>query len=313
MTAANQHRIAIGVVTYQRPIGLRRTLDGIADMDLAGLGTEISIVVVDNDPDLSARVVVDGFRAASHLEVTYQAEPRRGIPFARNTAVQAAGAVDFIAWIDDDEVPVPTWLRHILDAERRFGGDVLIGPSEPRFPPGTPKWVGAAGVFERRRFATGSTIPANYARTSGVLIRRSSLPQRDAVFREDLRFTGGSDRALFLEMEGAGARFVWVDEAVVLELVPESRTRPRWIFQRAYRIGVSKSTTSTDRAGVRVRAARVAVGSRKIVLGLLVAMLGWRHGRAAAARGLWQCFHGAGLVAGALGLRYHEYRRHHGI
>jgi succinoglycan biosynthesis protein ExoM len=305
--------LALCVLTFRRPSGLRDLLAGIGDLEVAGLGVQVRVVVVDNDPVGSARTVVDEAAPALPFPVTYAVEPERGIPLARNRALAVAGDVDLVGWLDDDEVPRPDWLARLLTALRDTGADVVLGPSVPEFPPGTRAWVRDGGFFERVRFATGERIPAHYARTSGVIVRRAAMPARPAPFNEALRFTGGSDRELFVEMERDGATFVWVDEAQVVERVPASRARLRWVLRRAFRIGNSRSTTLVlEGAGPRRRARRVAAGVRKMLLGAAEAARGLPRGSAAVAHGAWQCANGAGLVSGALGYRYQEYRTHHG-
>ena len=201
-----------------------------------------------------------------------------------------------------------------MRAQQSSGADVVIGPCLPQLPPGTPDWMRSGGFFARRRFPSGASIPANYARTSGVLVRRAAMPARPAVFAEELRFSGGSDRALFVEMEQRGATFRWVDEAVVTEHIPPSRARLSWILRRGFRIGNSRSTTLVlDGATDRRRVKRMAAGVVDIVTGAVLALRGIRSGRAAVVRGLRRSCYGAGLLLGALGYRYQEYLHHHGI
>lgn len=305
--------IALCAVTFRRPIGLRELLVGIGDLLVTDLDADLRVVVVDNDVQESGRAVVQEVAPSLACPVIYAVEPKQGIPLARNRAVKVAGDVDFLAWLDDDEVPTPEWLYRLVEAQERTGAEVVIGPSVPQLPPGAADWIREGEFFERKRFKSGTTIPAIYARTSGVLVSRAAMPAREKTFREELRYTGGSDRELFVEMESTGSRFVWVDEAVVMERVPPSRARPRWIFMRAFRIGNSRSTTLVlEGASAVRRAKRIAAGLVKIAAGATRALVGLHQGRAATARGVWQCCYGAGLLVGALGFRYDEYRRHHG-
>ena len=305
--------IALCVITYRRPVGLRNLLLGISALDVEGIEAAVSLVVIDNDVNKSACAVVEALAPRLPFPLAFATEPRRGIPFARNCALRVAGDVDVIGWLDDDEVPEPPWLARLVHAQQTSGADVVIGPCLPRFPPGTPEWMRCGGFFERTRFASGEKIPAHYARTSGVLVRRAAMPDRDAVFAEELRFCGGSDRALFVEMEQCGASFMWVDDAEVTEHIPPSRTRLRWILRRGFRIGNSRSTTLIlDGATIHRRAKRMAAGAVDIVAGAAHALRGLPGGRATVVRGLWRSCYGAGLLAGAFGYRYQEYLHHHG-
>ncbi|MCZ3388529.1 MAG: glycosyltransferase [Actinomycetia bacterium] len=305
--------IALCLITYRRPRGLGQALQGVGGLEVDPSEVDLRLVVVDNDPSGSAEDVVKDFASRSVYPVAYAVEPQQGIPFARNRAVQLAGDVDFIGWLDDDEVPIAAWLSLLVAALRCSRADVVLGPSEPSLPAGAASWIAAGGFFDRTRFPSGTVIPAHYARTSGVLVRRAAMPARQTAFVEELRFTGGSDREHFVAMEKAGATFVWVDEAVVVEKVPESRACSGWILRRAFRIGNSRSITLVLQhppMGKRVK--RVGAGATKMVTGSFAALVGLPRGKGAAMQGLWKTCYGAGLAFGALGYRYDEYRKHHG-
>jgi GT2 family glycosyltransferase len=55
----------------------------------------------------------------------------------------------------------------------------------------------------------------------------------------DLRFNflGGGDVDFFTRCQQSGMKFHWVAEAVIVETVPDARTRPSWIALRGLRIG----------------------------------------------------------------------------
>ena len=79
-------------------------------MTFAGDPPCVRCIIVENDESGTAATVCDEARAGFRWELESYTEPRRGIPFARNTAVaRALGTADFIAFIDADEVPEPPW------------------------------------------------------------------------------------------------------------------------------------------------------------------------------------------------------------
>lgn len=305
--------VAVCVVTFRRPLGLRATLDGLVQQELDPHQLDLQIVVVDNDPAQSAQEVVHAVSANSVVPISYVLEEQQGIPYARNRALACADDVDLIAWVDDDEVPDALWLATLLTVMDQTHAAVVIGPSVPALPQRTPSWIRDGHFFERRRFETGSVIPANYARTSGVVIRREAMPRRSEPFLHELRFTGGSDREHFMTMEQSGAVFVWADDAVVTEIVPESRARASWILKRAFRTGNSRSiTTFLEPTALRQRLKWMCSGCGKVAVGLVRSVAALPRGRAAAMQGLWQACYGAGQAWGAAGLRFEEYQRHHG-
>lgn len=118
-------QVAVCVITYKRPIGLARLLDGLNALTFAGDPPCVRCIIVENDESGTAATVCDEARAGFRWELESYTEPRRGIPFARNTAVaRALETADFIAFIDDDEVPEPTWLDELLRVQREYRSDV---------------------------------------------------------------------------------------------------------------------------------------------------------------------------------------------
>jgi hypothetical protein len=133
----------------------------------------------------------------------------------------------------------------------------------------------------------------------------------------DLRFglSGGSDTKFTRELHQRGGRLIWCDEAVVTDVVPAARTTRSWVLRRALRSGNGESTTLLDIASpgstrllLRLRlsargALRLAGGGARFMLGVVTRSLGHR------ARGVRTCARGLGMLAGAWGYVYHEYRR----
>lgn len=283
-------KVVVGVITYRRPEGLGALLEALRLQDAA-------VVVVDNDLAGTARPVCGGAR--------YVHEPRRGLSFARNRAIAAAAEqeADYLAFIDDDEVPRPNWLDELLRVAQEHRADVVAGRVVRRFERQPPDWVSHGRFFVDPRLATGTPVPI--AATSNVLISN-----RLFGMRFDPRFarTGGEDTHFFLRASAAGYRIVWADEAVVEEQVPADRARLRWILRRAYRVANTWSLCERElmaRPGVLGLRAVKAVGRLVLGAGLLAA--GAFAGRHVAARGLWQLAFGAGNLTGLLGIRFVEY------
>src|ERR1044071_8122277 len=68
---------------------------------------DYEVVIVDNCPDKTARALVETLKN-THTTIVYLNEPRRGVAFARNTAVSAARG-DYFAFLDDDECATSNW------------------------------------------------------------------------------------------------------------------------------------------------------------------------------------------------------------
>jgi hypothetical protein len=97
------------ICTRDRPVGLRATLASLRRQTDSDFG----VLVVDNgssSPE-SARVVED----LGLARCEYVVEPGPGLARARNRALGAVHT-DFVAWIDDDEVADPNWVRRLKES-----------------------------------------------------------------------------------------------------------------------------------------------------------------------------------------------------
>jgi succinoglycan biosynthesis protein ExoM len=305
-------RVAVCVATYARPDGLARVLDG-----LSALHTDACVraVVVDNDATGPSRAACEARASAFALGLRYEVEAQRGITYARNRAVAAAGPdVDFIAMLDDDEVPNPGWLTALLRVQAKYGADIVTGPVIPYFPTPPAEWVWDGRFFDRPRYETGHDLP--HAHTNNVLVRRSVF-EKTGRFDDRFALTGGEDLQFFRRAKDAGARIVWANDALVEEWIPESRANLGWLLRRAYRSGATLGQVDRDRPDVLVaRPMRVVRGVGRLTQGVLltpVALVAWRQRRVRLVRALQLVWRGAGMVAGVLGGRYEEYRVTHTV
>lgn len=95
------------VCTRDRPEGLRALLASLHDQEYKRL----RILVVDNAPsDDRTRVLVT--ELAREYPVEYVTEPRPGLSWARNRAVEAA-QTEVLAWADDDEICDRWWAAEL--------------------------------------------------------------------------------------------------------------------------------------------------------------------------------------------------------
>ena len=232
---------------------------------------------------------------------------------ARNKAVACTGEnVDFIAFIDDDEVPEPNWLDELLHTQKSYNSDVVSGPVLPYFKESVPAWMIEGGFFERLRYQTG--YPLEFAATNNVLIRSEVFQKMDKIFDEDLALTGGSDKEFFVRVYRAGYKIVWADEALVYEWIPKSRANVKWILQRSYRLGNTDGLCELDfNPSISARIIRITKSSGRIVLGVLFIPLSLALGQLVFINNLRSICRGAGILAAIVGSRYEEYRTVHQV
>jgi glycosyltransferase involved in cell wall biosynthesis len=301
-------RVSICIATCGRPAGLARLLGSLEPL-LIPDDVELRVVVIDNDSSGSARSVCDDVAERQTHPIDYRIEKRRGIPFARNAALHVAlASSDFVAFIDDDEVPELNWLAELLRVQREFDADVVTGPCLPEYPEKPPRWVIEGGFHERPRFATGTVRPVAF--THNALVRAAAFERLDRYFDESMERNGGDDSELFGRLYDAGCRIVWADTAVTRETIPKSRTTLRWILVRAFRIGTASSWIAVRRGDSRSKL--LVHAAYCLAKGLGLTLLLPLVGRAPAAAGLRLFAAGCGRVAGAGGHLHQEYRVVHG-
>src|SRR5262245_44132399 len=305
-------RVDVAIATYRRPKGLARLLGGLERLRCPEGAPDLRVVVIDNDPEGSARAVCEAAEGWLELPLLHRVEKRRGIPQARNAAIGAAlERADFLAFIDDDEVPSPLWLAELLRVQAATGADAVAGPCEPVFEDPVPRWVERGGFFERPRHATGARLREAF--THNVLVRTRALAGLDALFDERMALSGGSDVELFRRFAARGHSIVWADEALVFEWVPRSRSNARWILQRAFRVGAQSAFVDRHCGGRPLAAARLlAHGGWCLAKGTALLPVGALRGRAGAVRALRLAAFGAGRLGGLAGLQREEYRAVHG-
>lgn len=307
-------RVAVCAVTYLRPHGLARLLEGLAALRFRQVPEpEIEIVVVDNDPARSAQPVCAEWAGRLRWPLRYLPEERRGVSHARNRAVAGAreAGAELLAFIDDDEVPQPAWLDELLRVQAGHRADVVAGPVLQVFEGEVPAWVTRGRFFETPRLATGARKEDPGA--GNVLIRVDALRGMDEPFDPRFTLTGGEDTHLFLRLARAGAVMVWADEAVAMEWTPATRTRARWILQRVYRTANTWSACERElHPTPRAAAVRVAKAFARIGFGLATLPVAWVRGRGGIVRSLWYVAWGAGNLTGLTRLRFQEYRTIHG-
>lgn len=222
-------RIDVCLCTCRRPGWLAALLEAILGQQLPP-GHSLAIHVCDNDPEASSREVVSAFAARAGVEVTWHHEPLRNIARARNRVCRAARG-DFVALIDDDEMPPPGWLAALHQALVRSGADGVLGPVRPAFESPPAGWITRGKVFERREPADGAELTLADCRTGNALLRRR-LVEGGAPF--DAAFAlGGEDRDFFLRRLREGRRFTWCSAAAVHETIPSARCSRSYLLGRA--------------------------------------------------------------------------------
>lgn len=264
------------------------------------------IVVVDHNPDLLARL-----RAALPDVVVVQNSRPRGLSGGKNTGTALARG-ELVAFLDDDAVAEPDWLRYLAAA---YTGPEVIGVggltlpwwegARPAWFPEEFDWVvgctfvgrepgrvrnllGGNASFRREVFDIAGGFPSHIGRSSG---------SRRPLGCEETEF------CIRLARLCPGSVFLFDGRAVIWHRVPAARARFTYFRSRCYAEGLSKAlvtrsvgiadglsaersyTTVTLRRGVTRGVARALRGDpaalarpAAITAGLLCATAGYTVG-----------------------------------
>jgi succinoglycan biosynthesis protein ExoM len=298
--------LTVAVTTYRRPALLARCLESL--LCQKGVPHPWRILVVDNDPRESGRVVVERVEPRASIPIVYTVEAAPGIAAARNAAVHGAAGSDYLAFIDDDEAADPRWLAELFDAMGTHRADVVQGRVVPALEPGGPGWASDAGLFERTAPPDGAVL--HTATSANVLLSVATLSS-PLHFDPRLGLTGGEDTKLFHELSVQGARIVSAPAATVTEHIPLDRQTVRWVLRRSVRSGSVWSQIEREVGGLRWRRTRrltsalvnTAAGGVGVVSGVV------RGSTARSIAGLRRGALGFGMLLGLVGWTIDEYQR----
>lgn len=314
--------VSIVIPTFRREELLPRLLERCEVQ--GGLGSAaLEVVVVDNTPEATARAIVERVAARSATAIRYVHESRPGIGHARNRGI-AESRGEFIAFVDDDELPARVWLESLLRAHRMFGADVVLGPVRPVFELTPTRFVATYRAFftQTSDAATGAAIephrPWRLRRegacyrplaSNNALLHRTTCFVGPEPFDPDLGLTGGEDTLFFTRLQRAGRKIIWCREALVHERVPKSRLTPAFLLRRRFRDGQITSSTCLRLTppAYRELAGWIGVGMAQLVLGGLKAMVLGPISRRRGLEGLCVAATGLGKLAFLDRFRGHHY------
>ena len=206
----------VAVCTRERPDDLTRALKAIAALNPA----PAEVLIVDNAPSTGRTAdVAAGFPAFRYIR-----EPRAGLDVARNRAL-AEASCPLVAFTDDDAVPEPSWLGHLLEPfedPRVLCATGLTLPLE--LETAAQEWFERITPFnrgfERRLFDGTEDDPVAVARAgagANMALRRSvvaAVGAFDEALDAGTPAKSGGDHEMFGRILAAGYRIVYEPRAV---------------------------------------------------------------------------------------------------
>lgn len=302
--------VVVCAITYRRAEGLAKLLHSLAQLQFTRIAQpEITVVVVDNDAEGSARRVLAEVPSDMPWAMCYALETEKGIPYARNRCLNIAAELnaDHVAFIDDDEYCAPDWLEELLLQQQKTGADVVWGPVVPVFEKQIPKWMEQGRFFSRQHYPDGAKLDA--AATNNVLFSGAMARDARLRFNTAMRYTGGTDHLYFSQAAKLGYSIVWADKAAVWEDTPANRTTEAWLCRRYLRQGNTHSLTEMElHKGAKTKLRLFVQGLTRVTIGLLTYPATFVAPRLYAMKIKKALFRGAGMLSALFNCTYQEYK-----
>jgi glycosyltransferase involved in cell wall biosynthesis len=207
-------------------------------------------VSIDHNPALFAKLrpIVSRFTVPIHL-VSNDGEHSGASPTRNAGAARAGGEV--LAFLDDDALPDPDWLEHLVAPLSRPDVAGVGGFVRPEWEERAPRWYPPEFLW-----AVGATyrgMPEGPAPVRNVWSENMVLRRKDFLacggFREGFGKRGNVSRPEDTDLcvrvsRLLGARWFFEPAARVSHIVPAERSTARFLLRRSWAEGRGKATLS---------------------------------------------------------------------
>ncbi|MBE9178348.1 glycosyltransferase family 2 protein [Oculatella sp. LEGE 06141] len=271
-------QISAIICTHNRDSYLGAAIDSLLSQDFTG---DYEVIVVDNASTDRTREVVES--RLPHPRLHYLFEPTAGLSIARNTGAKAARS-PILAYLDDDAVASPQWLRmlhHAYETNEQLaiaGGKVTLLWAPGMIPPRwlSPELAGNLGAYDLGDTVTYIDRPGLTPRGLNYSIRRTFLDTiggfdihlgrvgKNLLSNEELHVT---ERALNM-----GLQVAYLPEALVAHNVAPERLHPLWFLKRSWWQGISECYRErlAGRAGIH----QIPRGTERLLRGVYRSLKG---------------------------------------
>jgi succinoglycan biosynthesis protein ExoM len=277
------------------------SVDAVLRQDYPG---QVTLIVPDGAPD--------DLRCSSEdrrVTVVRRADP--SLELACNTALEFAlelqPAVEFVAVLSSGETAPPQWLSSLVQAQEDFDADLVMGSLKAVFKEPPPDWMLAGGFFDRCGNQRGPIT--RISARDNLLVRASIVRSLLADMRNSDDIHHDDEwAALEHRIKALALTSVWASDAVVFDVIPQSRMTMQWLIDREYRKGFSMARVRSARPSRH--ATMAGTSHAAITLGLRLADI-VSHGmaridKASSVRARLMLARARGLLAGA---RSHDARQ----
>jgi glycosyltransferase involved in cell wall biosynthesis len=182
------------------------------------------------------------------IPLSYVPETQRGISNARNRAVSSALSrkADFVAFIDDDDLPRRDWLEALVSTQADTNADIVFGAWTQA--DSAPSWSKGGDKLEsdgsrRKDVIFGKSQLPMMASTCNVLIGAGifrRMAEDGEWFRQAFNDAGGEDKDFFLRSLDYEAVHAQALDSIIIRRHEDERQMVRGLMRRGFKNGSSR-------------------------------------------------------------------------
>lgn len=206
------------------------------------------ILVVDNNSTDKTKQVVKSLSEMEGIPLKYIKEDRLGIVHARNCAIEKTRDRTYLAFIDDDELPGPDWLKAAVDAFEREGADCVGGEIKANLPVKKRlDWLEEEllGFLGEKKYSTEPFWIVNHS----TPLWSGNIAYRTSVFAYGLRYDprynrkgqgigGGEDAIMFDTLVKKRIKIRYRPDMVIDHFVEEWKLKRRYFLKLHFIAGI---------------------------------------------------------------------------
>lgn len=204
------------------------------------------VIVVDGSDELAERVR-EAYAERENV-IIHLNETNEGLTTSRNTGASIASG-EIVAFIDDDAVADPDWIEQLVASYNQEHALAVGGKMTPNWVAGKPDFLPPEFYWligvTHRGFAEGpgevrNTFGSNISFIRDVFIELGGFEETIGMVEGGGQNQGGETELCERLRREYGTGVYYTPEARVAHCVFEYRTRPGWLFKRAFWQGHSK-------------------------------------------------------------------------
>jgi glycosyltransferase involved in cell wall biosynthesis len=244
--------ISIVISSYNRADKLQKALQGIENQQSVQ-PDDFEVLIVDNNSTDDSEAVALSFD--SEMNLRFVIEETQGLGHVRNTGFLLAQG-EYVAYLDDDAIPPPTWISGILKIISSQSPDCICGPYYPYYDTEKPTWFLDEYEIRTKGDKQRLLVPGEECSGSNMIWKKEVLELLGGVDvslgMKGEYIVGGEDSDLFRRYwlkagtPPLNGRIVYNPDLEILHWTPGYKMRVNYILKRNYAAGIAAARMRRD-------------------------------------------------------------------